>query len=75
MLEVLEAAHLTPHARGGAASSENGRLLCESHHRAFDARLYQWMGTGSPAWGKEMSPFQDSGGVTDHVVLRVTHAH
>lgn len=43
--EVLEAAHLVPHARGGAASSENGRLLCANHHRAFDAGLYQWTGS------------------------------
>lgn len=42
VLEVLEAAHLVPHARGGRASRENGRLLCANHHRAFDARLYQW---------------------------------
>lgn len=41
VLEVLEAAHLIPHARGGAASSENGRLLCANHHRAFDAGLYE----------------------------------
>lgn len=44
LLEVLEAAHLVPHARGGRASSENGRLLCANHHRAFDARLFRWTG-------------------------------
>lgn len=45
LLDVLEAAHLVPHARGGAASVENGRLLCANHHSAFDARLYRWSGT------------------------------
>lgn len=44
VVEVLEAVHLVPHARGGRASSENGRLLCANHHRAFDARLYRWTG-------------------------------
>lgn len=44
LVEVLEAAHLVPHARGGAASSGNGRLLCANHHRAYDAGLYQWTG-------------------------------
>lgn len=45
LLDVLEAAHLDPHARGGAASVENGRLLCANHHSAYDARLYKWTGT------------------------------
>ena len=44
LLDVLEAAHLVPHARGGSASEANGRLLCANHHRAFDARLYRWTG-------------------------------
>lgn len=41
---LLEAAHLVPHARGGRASRENGRLLCANHHRAYDAGLYRWTG-------------------------------
>ncbi|WP_424226356.1 HNH endonuclease [Brooklawnia sp.] len=45
LVEVLEAAHLVPHARGGSASSDNGRLLCANHHRAYDAGLYQWTGS------------------------------
>lgn len=44
LLEVLEAAHIMPHAEGGRASSENGRLLCANHHRAFDNGLYHWTG-------------------------------
>ncbi len=44
--EVLEAAHLVPHARGGRASRENGRLLCANHHRAYDARFYRWTDVG-----------------------------
>lgn len=40
--EVLEAAHIVPHSQGGRASSDNGRLLCANHHRAFDRRLYEW---------------------------------
>lgn len=42
--EILEAAHLVPHAQGGRASRANGRLLCANHHRAYDARLYRWTG-------------------------------
>jgi hypothetical protein len=40
--EVLEAAHLTPHAEGGSYEISNGRLLCANHHRAFDAGLYRY---------------------------------
>lgn len=43
--DVLEAAHLKAHAEGGAASIENGRLLCANHHRAYDAHLYWWTGS------------------------------
>lgn len=43
-LEVLEAAHIVPHSRGGTASLDNGRLLCANHHRAYDADLYVWDG-------------------------------
>lgn len=42
--QVLEAAHLVPHAEGGRASSDNGCILCANHHRAFDAGLYKWTG-------------------------------
>lgn len=42
--EVLEACHLIPHAKGGRASIENGRILCANHHRAFDSGLYEWPG-------------------------------
>lgn len=42
VLQVLDAAHLTSDAEGGAASVKNGRLLCANHHRAFDAGLLQW---------------------------------
>lgn len=44
VVDVLEAAHLESHASGGLASSENGRLLCANHHRAFDVGLYRWTG-------------------------------
>lgn len=55
--DVLEAAHLIPHAKGGAASTENGRLLCANHHRAYDAGLYRWMG-GEFAWvGTDAEPY------------------
>lgn len=42
--EILEAAHLVPDSVGGAASIENGRLLCANHHRAFDKNLLKWDG-------------------------------
>lgn len=42
--EVLEAAHLLPHADGGRASNDNGCILCANHHWAFDAGLYKWTG-------------------------------
>lgn len=44
VLQVLDAAHLTSDAEGGAASAKNGRLLCANHHRAFDAGLLRWTG-------------------------------
>lgn len=44
VVEVIEAAHLIPDSKGGAASTENGRLLCANHHRAFDAGLLRWTG-------------------------------
>ncbi|MGP5715259.1 HNH endonuclease [Brachybacterium tyrofermentans] len=37
--EVLEAAHVIPDSRGGAASTSNIRVLCANHHTAFDAGL------------------------------------
>jgi len=40
--QVLDAAHLVPHAEGGPASVDNGRILCANHHRAFDAGLLRW---------------------------------
>lgn len=42
VFEVLEAAHLIPDRDGGLPTSENGRLLCANHHRAFDAGLLRW---------------------------------
>ena len=37
--EVLEAAHIIPDSAGGAASTDNIRILCANHHTAFDAGL------------------------------------
>ncbi|MEV0868529.1 HNH endonuclease [Brachybacterium paraconglomeratum] len=37
--EVLEAAHIIPDSQGGAASTDNIRILCANHHTAFDAGL------------------------------------
>lgn len=37
--EVLEAAHVIPDSKGGAASTANIRILCANHHTAFDAGL------------------------------------
>lgn len=42
IIEVLEAAHLVPHATVVDYHPDNGRLLCANHHRAFDAGLYEW---------------------------------
>lgn len=42
VLEILEAAHITADSVGGAASVENGRLLCANHHRAYDKGLIAW---------------------------------
>lgn len=42
VIEVLDAAHLIADSVGGAATAENGRLLCANHHRAFDAGLLRW---------------------------------
>ncbi len=57
-VQVLEAAHLIPHARGGRASHDNGRLLCANHHRAFDAGLYEWTEKNGFSWvGEGPEPF------------------
>lgn len=45
VIEILEAAHLESDSAGGAASVENGRLLCANHHRAYDAQLLRWSGS------------------------------
>jgi hypothetical protein len=37
--EILEAAHVIPDSEGGAASTENIRVLCANHHTALDAGL------------------------------------
>ncbi|MGP9538126.1 HNH endonuclease [Brachybacterium sp. AOP43-C2-M15] len=37
--EVLEAAHIIPDSRGGAARTDNIRILCANHHTALDAGL------------------------------------
>ncbi|GEM_PF-2870502 len=39
---ILEAAHIQPDSRGGAATVENGRLMCPNHHRAFDVGLMEF---------------------------------
>lgn len=40
--EVIEAAHVLAHSRGGLPTVENGRPLCRNHHRAFDTGLMRW---------------------------------
>lgn len=52
---LLEAAHIVGDARGGAASLDNGVLLCANHHRAFDKGLLVREETGEfqPAEGLE----------------------
>lgn len=44
VLEILEAAHIIPDSLSGAASIENGRLLCANHHRAYDKGILSWDG-------------------------------
>lgn len=61
VVEVLEAAHLVAHAEGGAASLNNGRLLCANHHRAFDAGLYVWTGSTFRWVRDELEPEQLAG--------------
>ncbi|WP_372697508.1 HNH endonuclease [Arthrobacter sp. JSM 101049] len=39
-IEILEAAHIVSDAHGGAATVENGRLMCPNHHRALDVGLF-----------------------------------
>lgn len=50
--QVLEAAHIVSDAEGGAASFENGLLLCANHHRAMDRKVFSWDGFG-PVWADE----------------------
>ena len=56
-VEILEAAHLIPDADGGAATVENGRLMCPNHHRALDAGLFELDHNDEPVWSDEASEF------------------
>mgnify|MGYP003327675381 FL=1 len=37
--ELLDAAHIRPDSKGGAAAVPNGLALCKIHHGAFDANI------------------------------------
>lgn len=54
---VLDAAHLTAHSQGGSASLDNGRLLCATHHRAFDLGLLRWTGSEFVWVREDIEPF------------------
>ena len=58
--EVLEAAHLIADSKGGAASTDNIRILCANHHSAFDAGLLRFDGEQfTPAPGApEVLPYE-----------------
>lgn len=58
--EVLEAAHLIADSKGGAASTNNIRILCANHHAAFDAGLLRFDGERfTPAPGApEVLPYE-----------------
>jgi putative restriction endonuclease len=38
--ETLDAAHIVPDKNGGTIDPRNGLVLCATHHRAYDARLF-----------------------------------
>ncbi|MGH9919374.1 MAG: HNH endonuclease, partial [Nitrososphaerales archaeon] len=38
--EVLDAAHIVPDRKGGTMHPRNGLVLCATHHRAYDAGLF-----------------------------------
>jgi putative restriction endonuclease len=38
--QVLDAAHIVPDREGGVAHWRNGLVLCATHHRAYDAGLF-----------------------------------
>jgi putative restriction endonuclease len=38
--ETLDAAHIVPDKNGGTIDARNGLVLCATHHRAFDAGLF-----------------------------------
>lgn len=40
VMGLLDAAHLRPYAEGGSNDERNGLVLCATHHRAFDKRLF-----------------------------------
>ena len=56
VLEVLEAAHIIADSLGGAASVENGRLLCANHHRAYDKGILSWDPDGEAFYLPEDTP-------------------
>lgn len=55
-MEMLEAAHIIPDSLGGAASLENGRILCLNHHRAHDRGLFKFEGDEA-RWRENSRPF------------------
>ncbi|QNN81622.1 HNH endonuclease [Brachybacterium sp. Z12] len=63
--QVLEAAHVIPDSKGGAASTDNIRILCANHHTALDAGLLRVTAEGDvvPAPGApSVPPSPDQGG-------------
>ena len=65
--QVLEAAHVIPDSEGGAASTDNIRILCANHHTALDAGLLLVTTKGDvvPAPGApSVPPLPDQGGAT-----------
>lgn len=55
-IEILEAAHIIPDAKGGPSSAENGRLMCPNHHRAHDAGLFHFQDDRA-VWTRKDSEF------------------
>lgn len=56
-VEILEAAHIVPDAKGGLATIDNGRLMCPNHHRAHDAKLFHLNEDYSPEWREDVAVF------------------
>ncbi len=74
--DVLDAAHLCPVDDGGSDDARNGLVLCATHHRAFDAKLFCFDPASLDIRYSSSGPSQDELRITRHGVSHLDqHPH